>query len=715
MPTPQEDRELRALKAVKTSGDVEKTRRLAELIRSRRANTGPGTQATEPLALSESSDPFSNVPTEINGVQLSDEVRQLILIGREAKDPKEKRILAARLAGRFAKEGIIEGDFLDDISNSQFGAALRGFSTGLFGVGDIAAAGGTFLRSQISASGEDKLSFGEALEAQREFRRALEEDFPITSGLAEIGGAFAGGAGVGLVARGVARGGTGIVARTVTRATTLKKGQRVRNVARLAGAGAVAGGVTEGLTEGEAVRGAEFGAVAGPIGVGVLKGGTFIGKAAINRLLKTPAANGLRVLAKKLKEKPEELAARYLEFLEVTGKPPSINDIANPQASAELRTVIAERTGAVTVAREAAQGVTDRRSGEIAEQVTGGRTTAAVETLQNRRISIDEKQFAKADADNIEFSSQEVEDLLLNKQFRQNIGEQRVELDEALSAVDPDSPVILSGLLVNNMRRNLNAASGSVLPGDKGQILDLSRTLVEIAGRKSPNFARAISGSSARAIRTEGVAAGRKVLETTDKNFKATVKAAEDTGDINKLAGLRVGARSALADRARESSARAVALVRSLAEDSGLVERLRTVFPKGIPGVRIDEVDRLQKLARLQRRAAENLNIATPEIRAADAAAVAEAVKDATGAFVAAGGNTGGAFRVSVADRILRRLTPRLSRKAANSLAADLFDPARTKDAIKALRNAGVSEIELLGHFIAALISGQQAATAINE
>ncbi len=698
MPTSEEARLETALRNAAAAGDDAAATRIAQAIRSRRANTGLEAQDVE------SPDPFSNIPTSINGAPLDDEMRQAILMARESEDPKVKRILAARIAGRLSAQGVIDGDsFIDNIVGSEFGAALRGFGAGLFGLGDVVSASGTFVGAKIS--GEDSLSFGDALEAQREFRRALEEEFPLTSGLAEVGGAFFGGGGVGLVARGAVRGGTGVVARTITKATTLQPGQRLKNIARLSGAGAVAGGITEGLTEGEPVRGAEFGAVAGPIGAGLIKGAGITFRA-IKNALKDPATKGLRILAKKLGEKPEEIMRRFLEFEAVTGTPASVADIANPQAAAELRDIIAEQVGSTAIARQAAEAVTRRRGAEVAEQVTGGRVTTTQTAQKTARTRQAEIQFAKANEDTIIFDKQAVDDLLLDSDLRRALPTTlRRRLDKALDAVGEDSPVELTGLDVNDLRLALRDRARGATGADRvfGELAD---EVVAIASAQSPAFGRAIREFERRSLRGEGVAAGRKGLAQATEEFEAGVTKA--SGDVDTGAGTRVGIRSALGDRAREGAVAATKLAKTLAEDSGLVRRLRAVLPAR-------EVDRLQQLGRLQARSAENVATLAPGIRAAEDAVLRDAVRDAVGALVVAGGNTGGAFKASVVQRILARLTPRISPRIAENLAADIFDPKKQKAVLNALRRAGLDDVEILDLFVVAVVSGQQAATAINQ
>lgn len=307
-------------------------------------------------------EPERLIPTEIDGVVLSDELREAIRAGRELTDPKEKNKLAARIAGRIASQSE-DGNLADQLLNSQFGAGLRGFANGIFGAGDLAAAATT------AATGE--MTFGDSLELQREFRRGLEEEFPVTSGIAELGGIVVGAGGAGLVGRAGAKLLPKALGQRATSAISLQAGQGGRNILRASAAGATAGGIAEGVMEGEPGTGAAIGAAGGPLGLAAIK----IGKVAINKLLTSPDARGIIALAKQLGEKPQEMARRFLEFKQVQGRNPAIADIANPQAVAELRETIINSPDAVRIAQESAEVATRRRAGDVAEGVAGGRVT----------------------------------------------------------------------------------------------------------------------------------------------------------------------------------------------------------------------------------------------------------------------------------------------------------------------------------------------------
>lgn len=689
-----------ALRAAAAEGDNAAATRIAQEIRNRRAKEGPLAQETQPSAPVEPADPFQNVPTEINGVPLTEELREAILVGRSIKDPKQKRILSARIAGRLA--AMSEDDsFVNELNKGQFGAGLRGFGAGIFGIGDLAAAGGTVLRGALT--GENDMSFGEALEAQREFRRALEEDFPVTSGLGEVAGALTGGG----LATGAIRAGArqipGRAGQAISGLTTLERGQKAKNVLKLSAAGGATGAITEGITEDDPLSGGLTGAAFGPLGAGLVKAAG-VTAGAVNNLLADPAAKGIKVLAQKLGIDAEELGRRFLEFQEATGKKPAIADIANPQAVAELRDIIATRATGTATAREAAEATTRQRAADIGEQVAGERITTTGTTQQAARGRQAARQFGEAEGAQIQFTGDQVQDLLSNPDLRRAIPVTlKRRLDEALSDVPEGQSATLSGLDVDDLRKALRKR-GRGATGADVIFNDLADEVEAIAREQSPEFGRAVSEFARRSRTAEGVEAGRRAVTQPTGEFLASL----ENAPRETIAGIRVGLRSGLADTALENASRASRLVRGLAEDAGLVRRLKAVMKPA-------EVDRLQRIGRLQARAIENIERLAPGIRAVEDEGVREAVRDAVSAMVVAGGNTGGAFKANLFQRALSRLTPKLPERVVTNLARDAFDPKKVPDVIQVLRRAEVGEEDILDLFATAVAGGQLASSATGE
>lgn len=683
-----------ALRGAADAGDNVAATRIAEAIRNRRAMGGQDTQ-TSPLKTEPAPDPFATVPTEIDGFALPDDLRQQILDGRAIEDPKEKRLAAARIAGRIAAMDD-SGNFADKVARGQFGAGLRGFGAGIFGLGDVAAAAGTALQG---IGDEKAMSFGEALEAQREFRRALEEEFPVTSLVGEVAGAVTGGA---LAVKGIATlaKGAGKAPALVRAATQLQKGQGLKNTARLAAGGAAAGAITEGVTEGEAQKGAILGLAAGPLGVGLLKAGE-ITKLGITKLLEDPAAAGIKAMAKKMGVKADEMARRFLEFKTVTGKNPTMADLANNEAAVELRQMIVNQPAAASAAREGAEAVLETRGVDVAEQLAGGRVTTTRATQEARRTAVAEEAFAKAERDPIKFTRGQVQDLLNDPDLRRGIPRTlKRRLDDIMDAAG-DGPVTLTGLDVNDMRKALRKRARGATGADRvfGELAD---EVEQIARGQSQKFGEAIDEFARRSLTGEGVAAGRKIATTTTGEVTQAGKAA----GAAEAAGRRVGARTAVAETAAESAASADRLVKTLAEEGGLVERLRTVLPEA-------ELTRIRDIAKLQVRSGQNISTLAPAARAQVDRELRDAVSDAVGGIVAATGGAGAGFKSNVIVRLISRILPGGNPKIIENMARDLFDPSKTKQVLAAMRRAEISDEAILDLYAKVAVSSGAAAAAV--
>ncbi len=669
-------------------------------------------------APAEAPDPLAAAPVEINGVPLSDDLRAEIVAAQDLEDPAERRRVSARIAGRVAAQQ----------AGSRGEAALRGVGAGFFGLGDISAAAGTTLRSMIDGS---DMSFGEALEAQREYRRALEEEFSGTSAIGNVAGALAGGGAAGKVLGAVGRRAGGRVARTIDAATRFKKGQTTANVGRAALAGGTAGGVTEAVLEGEgdAIReGVALGAVGGPAGMAA---GRAIGAIAtplrrgldrargvtqsqVDEVLAEPNARGLKALAKRLGEPEGEIARRFLEFQEVTGRKPSIADIANPQAVAELRELIAASPSATAVAREVAEGTANIRAGELSEQITQGVPTTTAADIRQAADELANRQFGAIAQEQVTFQPDQVEDLLNNPTLRSAIerSPMRGEIDELINAASSISeegsaqvanPVQLSIRAVDNIRQALNRRAG---PGQDRIFRELAKEVEGIASEQVPQFREAIEGLARRRTAAEGVEGGRAGIRQPTTEFEARVRTARTPDEAG---GIREGLRGAVADEAAESASRAARLVDTLSENGGLTRRLKAVLPD-------EEVGRLQRLARVQARSFENIERLSPGAVAQLDDDVMQAVEGAVNTMVAAAPTTSPALRIFSLGRILKAKSPLgLDDRVLENLARDAFDPDRTGAVLQALRRTNMTDEEILNAFAASVAGGQAVDEVVDQ
>lgn len=477
------------------------------------------------------------------------------------------------------------------------------------------------------------------------------------------------------------------------------------NIMRAIGGGAAGGAATEAIMLRDPVRGANFGAAGGPVGLG-------IGVAAktVKAFMADPGAKGLIAIAKKLKMTPNEVGESFLNFKAVMGRNPSIAEIADDQAIAEINSILRRTASATAIAREGVESISKTRAGEFAGVVSGGRVTTTVAAQKARQKARGDVQFAEVRKQDIEFSADEVEELLLDTDFRANIPSiLKRQLDEAIdvaSFIDDAGDVVvgdtsISGKLVDDFRQVLGDAAREG-KGFRTRFLDLKREIEDVARRQSPEFAQALDEFAARGARAEGVKAGRKLI--TDKTSEAlAVVEGATTADFS--AGLRVGARSGLEDVAQESLSRAGKLAQDLSRDEGLVGRLSAVL-------RPSELAALQRAGVAETKAIRNLGNVAPAIKAKGGAVVDNAIKAAVGAVAIGATNVGGAFKVAEFNALTNMLPKLLSKKARDSLARDILNPAKSKAVLSALKNLKLRDSEILDLFATSFAAGSQAAQA---
>lgn len=683
-----------ALRNADAQGDTAAAQRFAQEIRTRRASGDQQAPAVQPLAPagpavpSLEDDPLAAIPIAISGVTLTPDIRQALLEGQSITDPKEKELAKARITGRIAALDR-SGGIIDQLTKSEFGAGLRGFGAGLFGAGDIAAAAGTFAASGFGI-GDDSPSFGDSLEIQREFRRALEEEFPLSSGVGEITGAVSTGiAGAGRLA---AVKGVGLIPKLIRGATTFKKGQKSRNVLKATGLGAVGGGITEGLTEGDVVGGAKTGAAFGVLGLGA---GKVINITAeqIKKKLAGPGAAGIKAIAKKLDETPEDLMRSFEEFFQISGKKPSIAEIMNPQARAEVRDIIAARASGAAIAEEAGETLARQRTREAAELVRGGKVVTTTGAREIRRGKVADTQFAAAAGDPITFSGREVDELLNDPNLRASLpGSLRRRLDDAQQGLELGEPLTLTGLDVSDLRLALRAKAR----GKEGADLvfgELADEVEEIGRDQSKAFGDAIDEFRGRSLQAEGITTGRKVLSQKTSEFQQAVR---EAGDVSAKTGVRTGVRSELADVAGEGPSQGRKLFQRLSEDTGLKQRLEAVLPA-------DQVRRLEGIGRIRTRSAGGIADIAPGVRAEGNKELRDIVTSAVNTAVAAAPGIGTASKVFAVGRLvnfIKRLTG-LPERVVNNMARDVLDPNKTEKVLAALRRANVDEADIVELFFA--------------
>ena len=653
-------------------------------------------QAQQPEQI-EAANPRDTLPQMIGGVELDDALRDQIIEAQQIEDPKARRKAAARITGQLQAKGMK--------GNSQGLTALRSIGAGLFGLGDIAATGGQLLGQAFDGQ-EGGMSFGEALELQRGVREGMESINPTTAVVSEVGGALAGGGGALKLLSRFSKGSKPL--KRIADFFSLQKGQKLGNTARLAGVGGAAGGVTEAILTGDgekALQGAAFGAGGGLAGVALAKGvglAANVTKNAVRAVREDPQAKGLRTLAKRLGVPEDEIIESYLQLQAVTGKPPTMAELASPQARAELRELIAASPSATRIAQEGADRALSTRSGEVADQLAGrGRITSTTEQRAARKARGD-AQFTAVREQPVTFADEQVKSILDQPQFMGGLTPNlRQQVRGLINEAGEGGDVVLPTGLVDDMRQALNKRAGPNPSGDNLTFRQLADDLTEFASDQVPEFAEAIADSARGAQRVDGVALGRTALNSNQtREFVDEVGQRAGASDFFGI-GAREGARTAVTDAAREGVQGSRQTLARLKDDTGLIERLRSVMSRG-------EVDRLQNIARLQSDAIDGIQGIAPPTQAQLDDAMKGAVGALADAAVVASPSTSSASKVFSVSRAIKRIIPGggPSDRVLENISRDLFDPEQTQKAINALRKLQVQDADIIDIMSAAAAGG---------
>lgn len=333
-----------ALRAAHEAGDEEAAARFAQAIRALQSSSAaPSAPATAPAAPS--------------GFALAPAVPR----STGAPPAPPKPATTPRAEGRaFAKE------------RGAIGAAIQGAGSAVFGLGTPAAAVDEYIRSRVNR--DQPRSWQESLEFARGLREGSKKEHPY----AYAGGFLGSMVGEAKVITSAASKAPAVVRNIFA----LQKGQTIRNLARLSATGAATAATTATVQEGTdaTVPAAAAGAVLGPAGAGVVK---VIGAGASRAAsLIKPDNAAIRILAKKLGEPADAIAARYNEFTATMGRRPRLVEIMLPEAAGEMGQISASKVGigAGRVFQKAEDAAAAARPGELRSLVErGGRTTTVPE------------------------------------------------------------------------------------------------------------------------------------------------------------------------------------------------------------------------------------------------------------------------------------------------------------------------------------------------
>lgn len=567
-------------------------------------------------------------------------------------------------------------------------AALnQGAGSMLFGVGTPLTAAAAKLTSALPGGGET-LSWAEALQYARARRQALKEADPWGTRIGQAAG-LAGGIGA-------ARALTTMVP-GAARVLAPQQGQGLANAARYTGTGAAAAGVTAANEEGlGAAPGAALaGAVFAPLAVGVVKGAGKLAGAVANRA--SPERGAFRILAKRLGESVESLEQRFNDFRTTMGRPPRLVEIMQQETAEELAQVGRVRPDAGAIFREAEEAAALARPQEISSLVrAGGPTTSAPAIRARMDPVVEEARDVVGSRVRSTGTAQTARRDVQMDRVMQTIGNHRVPLtQDMVEAVQhPD----ISGVLPGPLRRQISAAvaqggdglssvSLTVRQWDMvrqalaeragsgaGQIYGRLRDQVrDYVGAAVPEYAAALREFGRRSDVARGTDAGKGVLTMRAREFADMLRTAgggtpgtpqRPDVRVSEQAGLRVGARTALANLFSGSEDAARKAMARLAKDPVLRRNVRTVL-------RPDEVRALERLAKqygMQIEFGQGVQLGRKVMAQADTEAFVEAVAQSSRGTPARAGVAQGA-RTKIAEAAGE--SPQRASRVAQSLAED--------------------------------------------
>lgn len=725
-----EDQLIRALRAADEAGNEEDAARIAELIKAKRAvgpkngsNSAHAPEQQKALALARAGRRRAEAEgLGADGKSRTRKYAEWLVANQDKKDSEQFKTVAAaykvarqeemsepaetKQPGLFGDkrapygiEGLIRGGERprerivqppENLPEALAGAAeatARGVGRSFFGVGDrlnaaaataVDAAGNVIDR----ATGDEtprRVDFGERFAQEQQRTDELAELYPAANVAGQVTGAFAAipsavratGA---AAARALPKGDS------FAKALRFAKGQPLRNTARTAAGGAVAGGVTEANLGGDAedVRNAAAtSAVLAPtVGAIVRGGGGAVNTA--RSLLDKANDSGFDALAKGFASKgvkldPAELRRRAKEFFDRTGRGATLAEIVGPAGSREIRSVTRtfDNLDARTTLENAAIRQADELQDRIADSVTAGRGKTSSGAVLKRRDRILDAFMRQNGRRSVQLEDRDAEELL-KEAGRLLPPKARERLTVELSKGTGLSEISLRD--ADNIRQALNRAAR---PGGENARFSNYADLIRDAAEDSvPEYGEALGEYRLRSRVAEGVDIGGRLRTASDTEFRQTYESA----DRGTRAGIRKGVRTTLANNAREGRAAAQNVARELAESRGLGNRLRIADPAN--------AERARRQAQAELDALESV---TETIRGTRiGSALENELKKAEGTLEAASATVAGSagFKIAIIERTLRRIN--IPPTAASKLARAATDPSKTEEVIATLERIGV-------------------------
>lgn len=601
------------------------------------------------------------------------------------------------------------------------GAQVASFGAGLgdmlLGVGTPVKAAGYWLgaRAQgIKVKGQDP-SWDQAYEAAKISNAQLFEDNPTAYRVGEGAGLVAGG-GVGRVVGGALAKLAPAAATRVGQVLRVAQGQPVRNVARMAAGGAVAGGVTAVNQTGDtsvAVPGAVGGAVLGPIG-GAAAGAVQRGVKALSR---TAVPSWAAILAKRTGLSSADLMDTYSNLKSAMGHNPNVAELMDTIQAQKVAPVFATHATAAEALLRGASGAANRRSAGMASAISdvapsdvptaqgiGAARDARMDRYMSEHrgdmvnVSSDDLAPFIADAADETAGHTKAIDMLPNVPLKAGDTSLRGRLMAALQEAQDNGTATMSLGDLDQMRRiygnaaeGLRKAPGSVEAAKWGPgFKQLAGSIEAAASKNHESYGDELTAyrqasTAADAMSDAPVATGNDTVADYAASYEHGGQSSVDPEGYMWQQAMAQKAQQSLAEAARRSPEGAVRTAKRLSEDANLQDKLSVSLGP-------NEASRLQRMGAAEVTAAKNMNalVGSIGVKSSDVSttqttqAVAAALSPALSL----------PYKVFWAAKMVNRFGVRNS--TAQALAQNITNPEKVPAVIDYLRRIGIDNQTIL-------------------
>lgn len=494
-----------------------------------------------------------------------------------------------------------------------------------------------FLQSAASATGRMMLGVPERLQAAADYyaHDASRSDAPVSKSYADalalrraisdeqrsrsatgnvigtVGGALATGAGEaklgGMVAARLAKSGAPVVAKignVLQSLGTLKKGQNVRNAAKLATMGA-AGGAAQAGGEGSDIK---EGAESGAAGALLLGGAGKLAGTIIPKIVRTIARPGSKDVGKALREviteNPANIEARRADMEAKTGAPvPAVAALSDADFGNVSKKVLQKSPDALQIAKsntgQYIRGFMDRMLTHVnnAGREGGAQQVAGAGDLAEVRKNTADELMAPIRGRTIDMSTIPLDDVerTVTKQAGGRIVGLGARIKQAFADIKPDDlagsdlsgadiaaakklmqnfglgkPVNATVGELDSLRRTLSAASGKLAgsnPVESMAYRNAAKTIADHVGAAYPEYKTMVDTYAAHSRMLEGFDAaskGQRPADIVDDQLRANLQSPE--GRV----GMKAGELFRLRQAASGKPTGAINLARDLASEGAL-------------------------------------------------------------------------------------------------------------------------------------------------